>query len=204
MKGELNPKLKPGDLIICYHMDGETSVTPGTKGIVTSIAEDPFEKNGELIQVDWENGSKLPLVTSVDAWKKVIEESITEDFDPWKIMVTNENVFQYFDWRWLEQFLYKIRKSGIINMLHAAPLLYSGKDFIDRYYGEGLEDDEDFQEVLNNAEKSKNKIIQGVVKYMEDNNKDLDDLSVVNRFARHFSDKMLLIYIALSSGEREN
>ena len=34
MKNTLNPELKVGDKIICYHMEGETSVSPGTTGTV--------------------------------------------------------------------------------------------------------------------------------------------------------------------------
>ena len=49
MKGPLNPPLKVGDTVVCYHMDGETSVPPGTKGTVRSISRDPFESEGELI-----------------------------------------------------------------------------------------------------------------------------------------------------------
>ncbi len=75
MKGPLNPELKVGDRVMCYHMDGETSVTPGTIGTVTLISSDPFEDGDEkIISVNWDNGSHLGLITSTDAWKKVIEE----------------------------------------------------------------------------------------------------------------------------------
>ena len=53
MRGELNPKLKIGDVIVCYHMDGETSVPPGTTGVVKKISKDPIEDDGELIEVEW-------------------------------------------------------------------------------------------------------------------------------------------------------
>jgi hypothetical protein len=204
MKGELNPKLKVGDVILCYHMDGETAVPPGTKGVVTKIERDPFEKDGELIGVDWENGSKLALVSTVDAWKKANTERVDEqtNVDSWKYITENEDVFDNFDWRWLEQFLYKLRDSGIINMFGASPLLYSGKEHIDRYYGEGREDDERFQAVLDDADEAKDKIVQGVVKYMTKHGKDLDDMNQVNRFARHFSQKILGIYIVMSLGRK--
>jgi len=204
MKGELNPKLKVGDVILCYHMDGETAVPPGTKGVVTKIGRDPFEEDGQLIEVDWENGSKLALVSTVDAWKKANTERVDEQtgVDSWKYITENEDVFDNFDWRWLEQFLYKLRDSGIINMFGASPLLYSGKEHIDRYYGEGREDDERFQAVLDDADEAKDKIVQGVVKYMTKHGKDLDDMNQVNRFARHFSQKILGIYIVMSLGRK--
>ena len=84
-------------------------------------------------------------------------------------------------------------------MYGAAPLLYAGKSHIERYYGENMEDDENFQEVLDNAEESKNKIIEGVIKYMESNEKDIDDMNLVNRYAKTFSQKLLQLYINLST-----
>ena len=82
-------------------------------------------------------------------------------------------------------------------MFGAAPLLYAGKSHIERYYGENMEDDENFQEVLDNAEESKNKIIDGVIKYMESNQKDVDDMDLVNRYVKTFSQKLLQLYISL-------
>lgn len=202
MKGELNPKLKVGDIVVCYHMDGETSVAPGTKGVVKKIGRDPFEEDGELIEVEWENGSRLALVSTVDAWKKIETEPIQEQNDPWNVITTNEDVFTHFDWRWLEQFLYKLRDTGIVNMFGASPLLYAGSEHIERYYGEGREDDEEFQEFLKEADKAKDKIIQGVVNYMLENGKDLENMDQVNRFAKHFSQKILGIYMALANADR--
>jgi hypothetical protein len=205
MKGPLNPELNVGDKIILYHMEGETSVPPGTFGIVKSITRDPFEtEDDKIITVKWENGSTLNLVTTTDSWKKINQETIEEQnrgsIDPnWKFMTQNEDIFDHFDWRWLREFLNKVRNSGIVNMYGAAPLLFAGKDHIDRYYGEGREDEEDFQAVLDDAEESKNKIVQGVMSYMIANNKSLDDMNMVNRYANNFSQKILGLYIALSN-----
>ena len=65
MKGPLNPDLQVGDIIMLLHMEGETSVTPGTVGVVKKITRDPFEGEDEnIISVKWENGSTLNLITS--------------------------------------------------------------------------------------------------------------------------------------------
>jgi hypothetical protein len=199
MKGQINPKLKVGDKVICYHMDGETGVPPGTKGVVISISKDPFESEGELIySMEWENGSTLSLLSSQDAWKKLnqLDEQVDKN---WKFIIENSDIYEHFDWRWFREYLKTIRDSGIINMFGAGPLLYSGKKHIDRYYGEGREDDERFQAVLDDAEESKNKIVQGVLSYMEANNKDIDDLSVINGYASQFSRKLVSLYITLSN-----
>lgn len=77
MKGPLNAPLNVGDEIVCYYMEYETSVSPGTKGVVTKIQKDPFESDEDalIISVNWENGSKLSLISQTDAWKKI--QSIT-------------------------------------------------------------------------------------------------------------------------------
>ena len=200
MKGTLNPPLKIGDKIICYHMEGELGVPPGTSGQVTGVARDPFEfdSDEQIINVDWDNGNKLSLISSTDAWKKVPSEKIDEQRNPsWEFLTQNSDLLNNFDWRWFRKYLTTIRDSGIVNMFGAAPLLYAGKSHIERYYGENMEDDENFQKVLDNAEESKNKIIDGVIKYMESNQKDVDDMDLVNMYAKTFSKKLLQLYINL-------
>jgi len=200
MKKQLNPEVNIGDKIVCYYMEGETSVLPGTKGVVTEISRDPFEPDGKIISVDWENGSKLSLLTVTDAWKlDVPKKKIDESFslEPWDVVTKNPDALKYFDWRWFRFFLEKVRKSGIVNMFAAAPLLYSSKEHIIRYYGEDMEDDEDFQEMIEDADESKNKIIQGVMKYMEDKGIEFGDLSKINRLAEKFSREILNIFMAM-------
>ena len=80
-------------------------------------------------------------------------------------------------------------------MLQSQPFLYSGKEWIDRYYGEDQEDNEDFQEVLEMADEAKNKMIQGVLKYMESNDIEIE-LDKVNRLISQFSSKILNLYIS--------
>ena len=85
MKGKLNPDLKEGDKIICLYMEGELSVPPGTLGYVKKVSRDPFEEDGKLISVRWENGSGLSLVSTTDAWKKIEnkEEKLNESDANW-------------------------------------------------------------------------------------------------------------------------
>jgi hypothetical protein len=83
-------------------------------------------------------------------------------------------------------------------MFGASPLLYAGKEHIDRYYGEGREDEEEFQAVLEDADESKDKIVQGVISYMIKHNKDLDNMGMVNHYAKNFSQKILGLYITLA------
>jgi hypothetical protein len=201
MKGPLNPELKVGDRIMCFHMEGETGVPPGTMGFVTGISRDPFEsENDKLINVEWDNGSNLALISSTDAWKKKSNE-ITESNtgDPhYNFFSKNPEVFENFDWRFFRQFLYKLRDSSVVNMFQAGPFLYSGKEWIDRYHGEDQEDNESFQEVLEMADESKHKMVQGVIKYMTSKNLDLDDMSKVNHYASKFANKIVQLYMTFA------
>jgi hypothetical protein len=83
-------------------------------------------------------------------------------------------------------------------MLQSAPFLYSGSEWIDRYYGENQEDNEPFQEVLEMAEESRNKMVQGLLKFMESKNMDLDDMSRVNIQLSKLAQKIVQFYVAFS------
>lgn len=200
MNGELNPKLKEGDKVICYHMDGETSVPAGTEGTVRRISKDPFDPKGDemFIDVNWNNGSKLPLISSVDAWKKTsgrVVESTTLSKE-YNFFSNNPEIFENFDWRFFRTYLYKLRDSSVINMFQSYPFLYSGREWMDRYYGENQEDNESFQELLEMAEESKDKMIQGLVKYMNSKNIDMDDMSRVNNLLDRLAKKMVQLYVS--------
>jgi len=202
MKGQLNPPVKIGDRIVCYHMDGETGVPAGTIGVVKTVSRDPFEtdSDGKIIGVDWENGSKLSLLTTTDAWKKVsekIQEQVTGSPE-YDFFSKNPEVFENFDYKFLKKYLLKLRESGVINMFQAAPFLYSGKEWIDRYHGEHQEDNKSFQEVLEMADESKNKMIQGLLKYMESKNMDIDDMSRFNSLINRFAMKINQFYITFA------
>jgi hypothetical protein len=79
-------------------------------------------------------------------------------------------------------------------MFQAGPLLYSGKKWIDRYYGENNEDNEDFQEMLDSSEEAKDIMIQGTLKWMESQGKEID-LDDVNRTIKRLSQKIVELYM---------
>ena len=199
-KKELNPKLVKGDRIMCLHMDGETGVPMGTTGTVRSATKDPFEPDSEIINVNWDNGSTLGLLSITDRWVKVAQETLEEQAGTSEYDFFNENpeVFENFDWRFLREFLNKLRDASPVNMLQSQPFLYSGREWIDRYYGENEEDNESFQELLDMAEECRNKMIQGLMKYMESKNMELDDMSRVNSLLKRLADKIVQLYIAFA------
>jgi hypothetical protein len=184
-------------------MDGETGVPPGTEGTVRRISRDPFEPSGDelIIEVNWDNGSTLALVSSTDAWKKPkekVQESKGTGLASYDYFSKNPEVFENFDWRFFKEFLEKLRKSSVVNMFQSRPFLYSGREWIDRYHGEGQEDNEDFQEVLEMAEESKNKLVQGLMKYMTSKNIDMDDMGKVNHLAEKFAGKIVNLFMAFN------
>jgi len=63
--------LKIGDEILLMDIFEETSVIPGTRGIVTDIISDPFEQGNYIISVNWNNGSTLSLLSNHDKWRVV-------------------------------------------------------------------------------------------------------------------------------------
>ncbi len=179
-------------------MEHETSVPPGTKGVVTKVQRDPFEpnENDVIISVNWENGSKLSLVSATDAWKKLSEERIEEQTgsNEYDFFQKNPEIFENFNWKFLREYLKKVQKAGPVNMFQAGPLLYSGKKWIDRYYGENNEDNEDFQEMLDSSEEAKDIMIQGTLKWMESQGKEID-LDDVNRTIKRLSQKIVELYM---------
>ena len=196
IKRELNPSVSKGDRVMCLHMDGETSVPPMTLGTVIRTAIDPFESDSKIIAVDWDNGSNLSLLSATDSWIKHTTTPITEQ-NEYVFFGNNPEIFENFNWRFFRDFLLKVKKSSVINMLQSAPFLYSGREWIDRYYGENQEDNESFQEVLEMAEESKNELITGIIKYLESNDIDIDfdDMGRFNQYVRKFSNKLLLLYV---------
>jgi hypothetical protein len=196
MKEQLNTPLNVGDEIVCFHMEHETSVPPGTKGVVTKVQRDPFESDGSLIiSVNWENGSKLSLVSSTDAWKKTQEKQIDEQTGSgeYDFFSKNPDIFENFDWRFLKEYLKKVQKAGPVNMLQSGPFLYSGEKWIDRYYGENQEDNDDFQEMLDSAEEAKDIMIHGTLKWMESKGMEID-LNDVNRIIGRLATKIVQLY----------
>jgi hypothetical protein len=199
-KKELNPELITGDRVMCLHMDGESSVPMGTNGTVVRVGRDPFEDDGKLIEVKWDNGSSLALVSVTDSWIKITQENLEEAktttlSSEYNFLNDNPEIFENFDWRFLREFLKKLRDASPVNMLQSQPFLYSGREWINRYYGENQKDNEDFQEVLEMADEAKNKMIQGVLKYMESEGIEIE-LDKVNGLIRRFASKILNLYIS--------
>ena len=152
MNKSLNPEITVGDTIELWHMEDKFGpVLPGTRGEVISINTFPGTTQ-KVIGVRWENGRTLSILDDVDIYKKVkpkkIEEQTSDKY--YNFFKRNHEFFKYFDRKFFIDYLKIMRDSGIINMFEASPLIYCGKEHLDRYYGENNEDNDDFQKLLEN------------------------------------------------------
>ena len=191
MKNTKNPELNIGDRIVLYHMEDNHGTDSGMQGVVTDITIDPFDNENKIIGVNWDDGSKLNILSKYDVWKFAKKKSIDESAEEW--FETNGDLLKYFKYNKIRKFLIKVRESGIINMFAASPLLYSGKDHIDRYYGENPPNEEAFQEVLDMAEEVKHMMIRGTMEYLRDNG-EVVSADNVNSYIRRLSLKMWEFY----------
>lgn len=193
----LNPKLKQGDRVVILQMNDEYGIPSGTAGTVSRVQEIFGE---EQYYVDWDNGSKLSIIPSVDAWtkeedflkrrKKNIKESNLDK------MVQHKEIFKNFDVKFLVDFMKKLRESGIINMYGSSPYLYMGKDRIyhQNYNNPIAEDNEAYDELLEMADEAQSKMISGVIKVLEKEGKEVE-ISNINRYLKKYSEKIWDTYV---------
>lgn len=189
---KLNPKLKVGDKVILLDMEGEPGMYPGLKGRVNRI--DNF---GSLIQynVEWENGSTLSLLPdSSDIWKKlddsINEQRINDDLEN----VTN--LIEFFDLGFFIKYLEKLKNCGIVNMFGAAHYLYMGKKRFELEIKYHNHDNEICEEVLEMADESQSKLIEGVINILEKEEKE-ESVERINSYARKYSHNILSAFMSL-------
>lgn len=190
----MNPKVKVGDRISLLYMEDEFDVNPREQGTVVSVSRDPFETDEcYIISVKWDGGSTLSLLSCRDVYR-LIESKVNEQTDSGRseqqidFIINNRDVVLNFNRQKIFEYLDVLRKSGVINMFGAAPFLFSGRDWIDRYYGENEENNEAFQEVLEMADDIKNEMILGMLKTFKDNTPALGDM---DHLIRKLSNRMV-------------
>jgi len=191
----LNPELQKGDKVILLHMEGEM-MSPGSKGTVINVSRDPFEKEGMIYNVKWDEGSTLSLLSVTDAWKKIepIQES---SFENAKWFLDNRKIAENFNTQFLTKYLEKIRESGITNMFGASPYLYMGKDRIEHEFKyKDVGDEEAFEDMLEMADESQHVMINGVMKVLEKENKEAD-MGVINRYIQRYATTIVNYWMRL-------
>jgi hypothetical protein len=192
----INPELKKGDRIILLHMSGESSVPDGTHGTVYSV-----DKIFGDVQygVEWDNGSKLALLSDTDMWDKEdrfkSKKRITEDRD--KFIMNNIELFKYFNIKFLKKYLLMVRESSITNMMGASPYLYIGRERIQHEFKyKDIHNEEAFEEVLDHANQAQAEMINGVINYLNDKGIE-EDMSSINKYLQRFATKIVQTYTLL-------
>ncbi len=185
----LNPELNIGDRVVIMDMSDESGITPGMGGTVNRMVK----VFGTIqYEVKWDNGSSLQILSDVDKWmkeedwqklknrRKKVDESMDPDFAR-----KNKNLVQDFQMAKMHKFYEALRKSSVVNMFGATPYFWMGRDRIahEHYYTDmGDEQAEAFEEVLDSADEIKNILINGSLKTLEREGKEVT-LDSVKRVA---------------------
>lgn len=195
---ELNPKLEPGDRIILLHMDDPYRIPVGTKGTVVKISEAPsFMGSSDYhYSVSWDNGSNLYLEPDYDSWvlvkdtksgKKITTESFGREIEA---LGKHKNILKHLDYKFIMEYLKKIRESGIVNMLGARSFLEIDQpNFFKLIYRLGGEP-EDFIEIEEMVDEVRQKLIAETIRRLNEKNIEVTETSANREFERLTKDVM--------------
>ena len=185
----IKPELKKGDRVVCLNMRDETSVIFGDWGTVTGLVN----VFGSIqYGVDWNNGSKLSLLSDTDIWDIKLpgkKNRLTED-DKNDFFMRNLDVFKYFNMKFLKTYLSMLRESSITNMIGAGQYLYMGSDRLKHEFKyKDIPNEEAFDRLLENADRAQAEMINGVIRYLEANNID-ESMENINKYIHRFAGKI--------------
>lgn len=192
----MDKKIDVGDRIRLLDMQDEVKAPLGATGTVKRIVDDPFEPGNKIVEVDWDQNFSLSLLTNYDMWK-VLPKKINESQDAnFEYLVKNRDLKKSFDLDYFKNYLKALKESGIVNMFGSSPFLYMDEEHLERYYGENRENDENFQKLLSIQDETRQKFIQGLVKFAEKTDMDLlSDDARLNNLAKRLSKKILEYYV---------
>jgi len=190
MSNRFKPELKIGDRIVCLEMEGEPKYF-GARGTVEGINKGPG-----FIQYDvnWDDGGSLFLLDD-DSWvlekdykkkPKINEETNVNE------LATNSKILKYFKILKIKKYLDLLSETSIVNMFGASQYLYIGGDILkkEHYDYEG----DDFDELAELAENSRNIMIRGAMKMLEDEGKEITTESV-GKVLRVYAPKILTFWM---------
>jgi hypothetical protein len=200
----INPELKPGDRVVVLHMEDEFSAVPiGTAGTVKSHSK---VFGDDQYNVNWDNGSSLALISSVDIWdteesmiaKRTIKKKVVEgEYEKNLNLLKNIDVFKNFNMKFLQKYLLAVRESSIVNMFDAADYLWLGRERIEHEFKyKDIHNEDAFEKVLEMADQAKSEMILGVMNVLENEGKE-DSLENVNRNIKRYAFKVLQNYMML-------
>lgn len=214
----LNPELSKGDRVICILMDDYENNGVST-GMAGTVIKSEFLYGGIQYFVNWDDGSKLPLLPESDKWMKEedrlnrrrkTEESVfvttKKNFLSENFYQQNLELFRNFNVRLLHRYFEELRKSSVTNMMGAAPYLYMGRERIkhEHHYDKMDGEQEDaFQVVLDMSDDIRDEMIRGAMKALENEGKEVTPQSV-ERLMKTYSNKMVVAFTKMAGGRLMN
>jgi hypothetical protein len=186
MSAKISPPINEGDRIVVIYTSDD-GIPYGTRGIVTRTFKSPW---GNQYDVKWDNGSSLFLLDE-DKWMSEEDfdnrknRKITENIDE---LINFSNVIKYFKMGKIKRYLDLLQKTSVTNMFGASPYLYIGEDILRKeHYNE---DSEEFEELCDMADEVKSIMIQGAMKILEKENKEIN-VETVGRKIKLWAPKVL-------------
>jgi hypothetical protein len=206
----MNPELQKGDRVVVLKMsDPYSAVPPGTAGTVLS-SSNVF--GDDLYYVDWDNGSRLNLISGEDIW--LYEEDFnnrrkrrTESVKPKKkltesqksmsdFVLKNRQILKNYDWKKIKLFLTAIRATSIVNMLESGYFLSCGKERLEHFITyKNISNKKALKYALEHADEVRNVMISGAMSMLEDEDKEITPQSVERRMRRDTS-TLMQIYMS--------
>lgn len=190
MSKRIKPELKIGDRVVCLEMEDEPKYF-GERGTVTGINKGP----GFLqYNVEWDNGGGLFLLDT-DSWileKDFKKKSKINENDDVNKLAENSKILKYFKMLEIKKYLDLLRETGIVNMFGASPYLYIGGNILKKEHYD-VEDD-NFEDLVELADNTRNIMIRGSMKMLEDEGKEITSENV-NKVIRRYSSKILSFWM---------
>ena len=197
----MNPELQKGDRVVVLKMsDPYSAVPPGTAGTVLS-SSNVF--GDDLYYVDWDNGSRLNLISGEDIWlyeddfnnrrkrrtesvkpKKKLTES-QKALSDFVLQKQNRQILKNYNWRILRLFLTAIRATGIVNMLESGYFLSCGKERLEHFIKyKNISNKNALKYAIEHADEVRTVMISGAMTMLEDDDKEITPQSVDRRMRR--------------------
>lgn len=197
----MNPELQKGDRVVVLKMsDPYSAVPPMTPGTVLSSSK----VFGDILYyVDWDNGSRLNLISDEDIWlfeddfnNRKNRKRRTESVKPKKkltesqqnmsdFVLKNRQILKNYNWKKLKLFLTAIRATGIVNMLESGYFLSCGKERLEHFIKyKNINNKKALKYAIEHSEEVRNVIISGAMKMLEDDDKEITPQSVERRMRR--------------------
>jgi hypothetical protein len=197
----MNPELQKGDRVVVLKMsDPYSAISPGTAGTVLSSSK----VFGDILYyVDWDNGSRLNLISDEDIWlfeddynNRKNRKRRTESVKPKKkltesqqnmsdFVLANRQILKNYNWKILKKFLTAIKSTGIVNMFESGYFLSCGKERLEHFIKyKDITNKNALKYAIEHAEEVRTVMISGAMKMLDDEDKEVTPQSVERRMRR--------------------